>query len=39
MLLALISAIFSVGAQAQLTTATIVGTITDSTGQSFPALQ
>src|SRR5260370_29647276 len=36
MLLALISAIFSVGAQAQLTTATIVGTITDSTGAVIP---
>src|SRR6266851_907809 len=36
MLLALISAIFSVGAQAQLTTATIVGTITDSSGAVIP---
>src|SRR5216683_3178103 len=36
MLLAVISAIFSVGAQAQLTTATIVGTITDSSGAVIP---
>src|SRR5260370_38800596 len=33
---ALSSTIFSVGRQAQLTTATIVGTITDSTGAVIP---